>query len=343
MELKPVDELEWSDEEDSDEKYTMKLVDVPTIDSDYFIGSEFIVDQTALIEPDLKLNDHKRSYFSGNVKLKAMTEAVKVIKTDRKELQFNKNEKFKFTRKLTCPLPKIPELTYQIIEKNIVLLIWSEFLNHGSDESELIKVSQITKIDKQVAKELGYSLPLMQVSCLTKLEHDDYAEFLDILSDLVEIVAKTPLRSEEITLCTYEMPLPCCTYQSCKHHSVQSNQLALLNITGEERKEQHSDLWDDSTLFRLNIIYKQIQHDENGKLRIKHIFSMCTQLGIAYSKQQLPQTVLMNQTECLIKNQEEAMKWIDMVSCVVFVCVCRQFGSRGLISGTLNIGFILFD
>ncbi len=72
----------------------------------------------------------------------------------------------------------------------------------------------------------------------------------------------------------------------------------------------------ESELFRLNIIFKHIQHDTNGKIRVKHVFDICSQLGIKYAKSKLPPSVLMNQTECLLTSMAECKRLINVIRVV---------------------------
>jgi hypothetical protein len=122
--------------------------------------------------------------------------------------------------------------------------------------------------------------------------------------------------------------MPCCAFGGCKHVKTGNKtdcdgQLQLGN--GEENNQNDDENEDDeeinapfseSDLFRLNIIFRRIQHDTNGKIRIRHVFDICSQLGIKYSKTQLPQTVLLNQTELLLTSMRECKRLINVVRVV---------------------------
>jgi hypothetical protein len=149
------EELQWSDDEDTEDKYIMKF-EPQIVDTDYFITSDMLIDQPPLIEPETRFLDYKRSYFSGGVQMKQQPDEFHSLNSKTvSSVQQSKMQSYKFNRQLEYPFPKIPVLTFNTISKDVCQLVWSEFIEHGSDESELIKVCHLVSIDNKVTSEIG--------------------------------------------------------------------------------------------------------------------------------------------------------------------------------------------
>ncbi len=294
------DELEWSDEDESEDRYIMKVNKVQSQDD--FDLADGLIEQSELIEPELKVMDYKRSFFSGTINLHKEEQVFRGSNAQKKDA-------YTFPHNLVVNLPKVPSHAHSILEKDVIQLLWYEFLQHGSDESELVKVCKISQIADRMTQQLGYSLPLKSLPCLTGMDSNDYVEFTDVLRDLLVAVASAPL----CVTAPPEYPLPCCTFASCVHHSQRRRQMAGDSKLEEKEEIEEEEEFSSEELFRLSMAFKHIQHEQNGKLRIRHVFDICRELDIPFSKSQLPQTVLLHQSECLVASFDDMVKLVRTV------------------------------
>ena len=63
--------------------------------------------------------------------------------------------------------------------EDIIEHLWHEFLEYGADESELVKVSVLKKINLKMEKHLGYSLFIDKLK-FKGLERNDFVDFQEV-------------------------------------------------------------------------------------------------------------------------------------------------------------------
>lgn len=311
---------DWSDEDDTEDKYIMKAVQQEKKIFGEEIPFDLIIDETELIDPVYMGRDHQRSFYSGYVKAAHPDKQYANLKAPLALVQEANKDIISFNLKLKLPIPKIPSHTYNTVDKDVISFVWYECIQHGCDESELIRVRWIPSISTAVSKHLGYALPFDKLSCIKGLEKDDFIEFIDLIADLVSVIANTPLFKPK----EKDMPFICCAYLACVHKTDPSKPCPnkkppLLRKASTNKSlpvdisDEHNEIFTSNDLLRINLVFHRVLHEQNGVMRIKHVFDICKELKIPYDKHQLPKHVVLNCTEFLVKSQEECRDLIDQI------------------------------
>ena len=161
------DDLNWSDDDDDDDKTDnenyWKVRNVPDLPRKPDPNYETM--ELKQVYYDFNKPDYKRSKgFHGHVianpdkRLKGLLEREKIIEND-----WN----FKI------PFPYIPAYIMGIIGKDAIYTIWDEFLNHDTDETELIMKNKLDSINNKMI-DRGYELPFH----ILKFDHMDKTDYI---------------------------------------------------------------------------------------------------------------------------------------------------------------------
>ena len=160
------DDLNWSDDDDDDktdnENY-WKVRNVPDLPRKPDPNYETM--ELKQVYYDFNKPDYKRSKgFHGHVianpdkRLKGLLEREKIIEND-----WN----FKI------PFPYISAYIMETIGKDAIYTIWDEFLNHDTDETELIMKNKLDSINSKMI-DRGYELPFY----ILKFDHMDKTDYI---------------------------------------------------------------------------------------------------------------------------------------------------------------------
>lgn len=250
-----LDQLEWSDEEDIESRYTLKPFAPKVIDLD-----REILDENAYGN---RLTDHKRSaIFTGKIQNTSTDEFTK--KTWKDSL---------WTLCCSAGTESMGKLV------PIATLRSTSFAEHLQ---ELFSAS----FDKDAwRKELnGY-------------DKDDYIDF-DVLLKTVRrmfgdptIVSEPspPPSKQRFCLCA----LPACSHSSCQFTSDYNKRETFDGLREGVmclEDEVEEDSLNSNMRFRLEVVYKRMLLELNGKIRVRHIGAILNEVGIPYDKQRLPQS-----------------------------------------------------
>lgn len=326
------EDLHWSDGEDCDEKYLVKHWDVAnrndedeSLDS-FQINEKSDKEQTSLIGID-RLADHQRSKYNGYIKV---DKKIRANPLPSKNVNILSPEKFYY--------PTVPSDVKHILGDTVLLRIWKEFVKNGTDESELVLVTHARTIGATMQAS-NDDLPFDKLKILRDMESEDYIEFSTLTAELAKHYKPTErlnTSKPSTALCHI-----CCAIGACRHRgstttpgttrpsTSKSVPVAAPTLHNEESKDSESvaepQIPDDSSSVfsemkyvnsedhRLSIIFSQIKHSLDGKIRIKHIHEVMERLFIPYDKNKLPKSFWTNHGEMYIKSTDQLKQLIHQI------------------------------
>jgi len=183
------------------------------------------------------------------------------------------------------PLPYVAPHLVSALGEGVVKLIWKEFLDHGSDESELVLTEHIASISENIHSALGYVLPFSELTFT--YGEEDYTDFQYVISGLAS-VKNRPGEVKNI-----ERPIqlpPCCTNKYCAVHARMDRKVS----SGSEKRPD----------FRLDVIYRRWVLDRRGIVRVRHIPEILAEADIAHRSDLLPESFWQNQGDFLVITYE---------------------------------------
>jgi len=196
------EDLDWSDEESD---YKVRLP--PRVRPEK-IDLAKLVEQPPVAEPNKKKEDHKRSVrFKGDAILSPIRG---ILPREVRQPLFA----FKY------PIPYLPSHVSESLGKDIIEVMWFEFLAHGCDASELIQISNLPKISEKMKSYEHVqhtSLPFDMLN-FKGLEPEDYVEFREVCLQLVLYGnLQSRLIVKPLVAPPKRLPLPdCCAIDACR-------------------------------------------------------------------------------------------------------------------------------
>ena len=209
-------QLEWSDEEDDNHKYRTKIKTVDNEHEDdesldsFQINPKTDYEQGSLVGFNT-LADHRRSKFSGAVKVGKMTSNVSSAS--------NVQSRTPSVSAAKQAYPRVPSDVQHILGGPILELIWEKFVGFGADDTQLILVSDARTIPKIVSEFAQASLA--KTTFLQTREASDYIDFKLFVIELAKVFnrANRLLTSSESTTLCYV----CCSMHACQHRRPKDN------------------------------------------------------------------------------------------------------------------------
>ena len=191
--------LDWSDEESD---WLPKSPPKP----EFKAHDRHLTDQPSITQPDFKKDDHKRSSaFRGDV----------VVPTRKIRGLLKREERVPKYASFRLPIPYLPSHMKESLGEDIVEHLWYEFLEYGADESELVKVSVLKKINLKMEKHLGYSLSIDKLK-FKGLERNDFVDFHEVCAQLVLIAERANTTVKRPKLAEPKIALPACGIEYCQ-------------------------------------------------------------------------------------------------------------------------------
>lgn len=166
------------------------------------------------------------------------------------------------------PLPHIPHHVTEILGEAVISTLWSEFLHHGTDESELLETKYIPDVEFSM-KKLGHELPFHEVEL--NIEGNEYIDFSTVLDKLA--LGRNRAGVLEHTQVQVPQLPPCCATGACFVHL--RNEKRVIS-TGDDRPD-----------FRLDVIYRRWILEKKGVVRINDTPSILDDADIEYDKDAL--------------------------------------------------------
>jgi ubiquitin-protein ligase len=213
--------------------------------------------------PNVTNSDHRSAsskIFSG------------LAKTNYNREILNPDSEFK-SPEFICdyPLPSVAPHVVDILGEETIKLIWKEFVDHGSDETELLLSEHIPAIARNVNIALGYQLPFDRLQL--EYANDEYTDFKFITQSLAqhrnEPGVVVPVRPKVV-----QLP-PCCASIYCQFHKWADSKY---NSNPRGMKPN----------FRLDVIYRRVILDRKGIVRVCHIPDILKEADIPFDKTLLP-------------------------------------------------------
>eukprot|EP01038_Epipyxis_sp_PR26KG_P008923 gene8923-12033_t len=306
------EELEWSDEEFDNQKYSNSLsysLSKVRIAPSKNIEDDDDDDESTECSLNLnkELKDHKRSnIFNGNARLQTMDS--KSQHKNHPQTNINLNEK---------SIPYVPHhIRGNITDKSLIINIWESYKLYGADEYDPnITLNNLKLLIERVEQHIGYSLNIYSYYFGTndknttkksmKTNENITINFVDFIEQI-----NLSIRNESFINIKCEpigIPLPCCGYKACKHQLQNKSKNILL--------DNNNDLYTSNSteLFRITIIYNELKNVYNGKIRIKHLIEMMNKLYISFDKSKLPKEFWENNEEFIIENEEQFIELISII------------------------------
>lgn len=150
----------------------------------------------------------------------------------------------------SIPLPYVTPHAVESLGLNAIQALWKEFIDHGTDESELIETYHIPEIIESM-ESYGFHVPLKSVRfTYGENEFIDFKYVVDELTSLLNRpgVYQNPPKTKIL------LP-PCCINGACTYHQ---------KLTAEEREEMNIS-------FNIEQSFLNYKSMKNGNVRIKHI------------------------------------------------------------------------
>ena len=300
-------DLDWSDEEDCDEKYLVKHNPVAGGDDeslDSFQINEKKENVESSIVGEERLADHRRSKFSGYIEVDKMT---------RNRVSLNAATASAESR--PPYYPDVPSNVRKILGDSLLTKVWDEFISFGADEAEMILVKDVYSIGNQIQSIKEY---IGELTLLKGMEKQDYVEFRVLMIEL----AKLYRPHERLTTSkpTAEFCSACCSMGACSHNLPGGAKLTkqrtkdTIEVTDENEEDEDAPQpafpFVGSEEHRLGVVFSQVKSELNGKVRIKHIASILEKLFIPFDKKRLPVEFWQNRGELLIGSLEQLQELV---------------------------------
>ena len=207
--------------------------------------------QGPLIDNFYSKMEHKRSTFvSGQAKLKM----TYMAKEEKQVILASK-------RGFHIPVPILSSLTLQHMGEELVEFMWQQFLDHDTDESELVMVNKLPIIFQQIRAHFGYKIKVEELG-LKSLEDDDYIGFVEVCSAMNKVMP--PIRPYVEIAEPKEARLYCCSHEACKHLNDENDHddAPLEHETDIAKRVKDGN-------YQLFVVFNQWMSDLNGKIRNK--------------------------------------------------------------------------
>lgn len=273
--------LTWSDDESDWKTKPPPEPKAPELD-------EFQTVQSKVIEEHKKW-DYKRSKFHGDIKLKkiqGLLEREKVMP---------------YLYNFEIPFPHVPAHVMEYLGHDTVKCLWREFIDHGTDETEMLQVRFLVGISKNMKDKYGISLPFGDLKFTYVESQDDYVEFKDVVGQLYKpFVAKDPRRQKSMVLDRALLP-PCCALPNCRYN--------FSGVIGHY-EEPYRGL---PNQFCLNTVYERMKLERHGNLRVKHITDIMDTAFIPHDKKRLPKLFWDIRSNFLITKTEELENLVEAI------------------------------
>ena len=302
-------DLYWSDEdEDPLRKYVLQVEVPPVEQSDddsnaaVFRLEDETTEEASVLHED-HLSEHKRStLFQGYVhvdrnKVVKLRDTSKPIVTQQQQQQQQQ-------------YPQVSSQTRDKLGDRVLTLLWKYFLDCGCDASELLQMHHLPRISRLLEDNYNVSLPFSKIKQVKLLEPDDYTSFSDVADQLSHHYVKPIVVSESgDRLCQL-----CCTYGACRHkleRGMKEGDQAPDLQPDSNREYEDSQKYLESNEHKLNIIYRQLMANLNGRLRIKNILDVLGELSIVFDKRRLPREFWDNRGELLVTSLDELQELME--------------------------------
>jgi ubiquitin-conjugating enzyme E2 N len=250
--------------------------------------------------------------------------------------------------KYDYPLPILPSHVKLSLGLDIIEHLWYEFIMHGCDESELIKMTKLKKITLKMEKHIGYRLPEFNELIFPGLDKNDYIEFTSVCCQLALIGEKRHVRIQKAMSSSIDirhplmrLPMPsCCAIDSCQFvPGAGMNPIDMLPKSLEQEEEEEKkakeqaeaeavafeckengggddDDDDDGPnvdLHALKVAYITHRLKLHGNLRLKHIPDIMEHAQIPYDKSRYPSSEWELKGEVLISSIDECLLVSNMI------------------------------
>jgi len=243
------------------------------------------------------------------------------------------------------PLPSLPNHALLSLGPDIVEHLWHEFIMHGADASELVKMTKLKKIADKMSAHLGYKLHEFDELYFPGLDKNDFVEFKTVCDQLAITAEKRNKRVQNIISASMNekhplmrLPLPsCCAIDSCQviqgTHDEKSVSSSKANTpikgggaateekaaadekskadgeAGEEGEEDDDDDDDDVNvdLHSLKVAYVAFKLKQHGNLRLKHVPEVMQIAMVPYDKSRYPSNLWDMRGEFLLATVDECL------------------------------------
>jgi len=217
---------------------------------------------------------------------------------------------------------------------DIVEHLWHEFIMHGADASEMVKMAKLKKIAEKMASHLGYRLHEFDELYFPGLDKNDFVEFATVCGQLAIIAEKRNTRVQSLMSASMSethpmmrLPLPwCCAIDSCRvvQGARKEGCNANTHTKGEAVSEEKAAAADDESkaadgeeeeddddgnvdLHSLKVAYVTFKLKQHGNLRLKHVPTVMEMAQVPYDKSRYPSNEWDMRGEFLIPTVEECL------------------------------------
>ena len=222
-------------------------------DNESSSGTHTITDSNPSVQGPLidnfysKREYHRSILVSGQAKLK-MTYLAK----EEKQIILASKRGFHI------PIPVLSSLTLEHMGEELVEFMWQQFLNHDTDESELVMVDKLPIIFQQIRTQFGYKIQVEELG-LKALEDDDYIGFVEVCEAMTHVMPS--IRPYVEIAEPKDVRLYCCSHEACKHINDET-------VHDEEHDTDIAKKVKDGN-YQLFVVFNQWVSDLNGKIRNK--------------------------------------------------------------------------
>jgi len=310
------EDLEWSDEEGD------YLVHPPKCATPEPFDLERNADQPKVTQPETHSVDPPRSKLFNDLRFGGDAIIHQPRALLPREIRKPQYDSFRL------PLPYTPQHVKDNLGMDVIEHLWSEFLLHGADESELIQVKELKPISKAMKKLLGYKIPLMELE-FSRLELDDYVEFRQVVLELALWADKRQKMVQQREVKEhFEVLGRCCACEACTIRSFQSilaAETAAAEQAEKEAKQKEKEEKEDGKdgeeeeeeedetggkrrgdgVHSLHVAWVRYKLAHNGTVRVKHICDLLDEVQIPYDKSRIPSGEWTLHSELLLTSADE--------------------------------------
>ena len=187
---------------------------------------------------------------------------------------------------MNIPLPHVPPHAFEILGQDVVHLLWREFLQHDSNESELILIEHIADVEENM-KKLGHELPFDELDI--DADGNEYVDFSYVVDKLAVRRNKAGV-VKPVQVHIPQLP-PCCAAGAC-----------FIHLRNERKVLEQGD---DRPDFRLDVIYRRWVLEKKGVVRINDTPAILEDADIEYNKDILSETFWIVHGDELLTNYEK--------------------------------------
>jgi hypothetical protein len=203
----------------------------------------------------------------------------------------------------SVPLPAVSSLSVEHMGEPLIEFLWQAFLDHGSDESQLVQFDTLPHIFERVQQRFGYLIPVDELG-FRDVEPDDYVDFVHVCDHITQII---PSINPKVHVAEpKQLRLLCCSHGSCKH---------INDVEGEmpDNDDLHVDRRMLAGNYQLFVVFNQWISDTNGKIRNKHVTAIMEQVGIPYDTNRLPPSFWSYRAELLVSTYEDLERYVEAI------------------------------